>query len=53
MKKALTLVLSSLFVCGLTLASLNAQASGYVSSTYGKVKTSGGSCVKGSGRVDC
>jgi hypothetical protein len=53
MKKLSAVFLSSLLVVALGMVSMNASATGYVASSYGKLVTGNGSCVKGSGRKLC
>jgi hypothetical protein len=54
MKKTLaSFMLSAVAALFFSLVSVNASADGHVGSTYGKVVTSTGSCVKGSGKTLC
>jgi hypothetical protein len=53
MKKLTAALLSALTVVAMGMVSLNASAEGNVSSTYGKVVTETGACVKGSGKNLC
>lgn len=53
MKKVTALLLSATTALFLGMYSINASAAAHVASTYGKTMTSGGSCVKGSGKVLC
>jgi hypothetical protein len=53
MKKVTALLLSATTALLLGLFTINASADSHVASTYGKALTSGGSCVKGSGKTLC
>ncbi|MBF0257204.1 MAG: hypothetical protein HQL47_12270 [Gammaproteobacteria bacterium] len=53
MKKMSAVLLSALFALALGMVSMNSFAEGNVSSSYGKLVTGDGSCVKGSGKNLC
>ncbi len=53
MKKMSAVLFVALTALAMGMVSLNASAEGNVSSSYGKVVTGDGSCVKGSGKDLC